>query len=88
MKLRERRDVGGGDDATGGSFNKKPVGAGAVKKCNQAASSSGDTKKPMSKSKAKIRAILSSMSKTTKSTNQERTTIPNLGLVTDRRVRP
>ena len=32
MKLRERRDTGGGDNATGGRFNKKPVGADAGKK--------------------------------------------------------
>ena len=32
MKLRERRDTGGGDDATGGRFNKKPVGADAGEK--------------------------------------------------------
>ena len=32
MKLRERRDTGGGDDTTGGRFNKKPVGADAGEK--------------------------------------------------------
>ena len=81
-RLRERRDVGGGDDATGGRFNKKRRRRRGRKKMQRAASSSGDTKN-MSKSKVKMHTILSSMSKTTKSTNQERTTIPNLGLVTD-----